>query len=49
MVKQNNDNKIVRNWINRENENERLIKGGQITQPSSFLKRSIFQETKIKY
>lgn len=47
MVKQNNVNKIVRNWINRENENERLIKGGQITQPSSFLKRSIFEEIKF--
>ena len=49
MVKQNNVNKIVRNWINRENENERLIKGGQITQPSSFLKRSIFEEIKFKF
>jgi glycosyltransferase len=47
MVDSININKVVRNWINKENENKKLVIGGQITQPSAFIKRQIFDEIKF--
>jgi len=44
MVDRENSGRIIRNWKHDGGEQERLVEGGQITQPSAFIRRSIFKD-----